>query len=140
VENPGGSRTSTREHNYFFFAFLAFLAVFLAVFLVAFAAFFAFFAMLSSSGFKGLKRDARHAGWSITGAQPRMLIRADSRRAALRCHLGVMALSTARCWFRGLISRSAAGTQQLAGVFMTEISSSLIQNHGSISQAGLRVR
>src|ERR1700687_4827815 len=61
----------------------------------AFFAFFAFLAIVSSQGFNGWKRDTRHARRRASLATSSKVIPTDSRRAAPRCHVGVIALSTA---------------------------------------------
>src|SRR5882724_13643963 len=82
---PGRSEAPPGLEGYFFFDFLAFFAFF---------AFFAFLAIASSFGLMegNATRGMLGEGYSLATAS--MTIPTDSRRAAPRCHLIVMALST----------------------------------------------
>jgi hypothetical protein len=82
---PGRARPHPGFEGYFFFAFLAFFTFF---------AFFAFLAIASSFGLMegNATRGMLGEGYSLATASN--MIRADSRRAASRCHLSVIALST----------------------------------------------
>jgi hypothetical protein len=87
--------------GYFFFA------AFLAFFFVAFFAFFAFLAIGSSSGLM-VKRDTRDARRRASLATSSMTSSADSRASAPRCHIRVIALSTAQMHFRVILAHESA--------------------------------
>ena len=78
----------------------------------AFFAFFAFLAIVSSQGFNGWKRDTRHARRRASLATSSKVIPTDSRRAAPRCHVGVIALSTADMRFDAFFAARRASSRK----------------------------
>jgi hypothetical protein len=79
----------------------------------AFFAFFAFLAIVSSQGFNGWKRDTRHARRRASLATSSKVIPTDSRRAAPRCHVGVIALSTADMRFDAFFAARRASEPEI---------------------------
>src|SRR3954447_5633771 len=102
-EAPPGQRK--RSSRYFFFAFLAFFAF-------AFFAFFAFLAIVSSQGLM-VKRDTRDARRRASLATSSTTNSADSRASAPRCHIRVIALSTAQMRSRVLLAGQPASPECL---------------------------
>jgi hypothetical protein len=103
TRRPGGARLHPgKEHaGYFFFA------AFLAFFFVAFFAFFAFLAIVSSQGLM-VERDTRDARRRASLATSSVTNSADSRAPAPRCHICVIALSTAQMRFPVISTRESA--------------------------------
>jgi heme/copper-type cytochrome/quinol oxidase subunit 3 len=107
----GSTRANKKKLRYFFFAFLAFFAFF-------FAAFFAFLAIVSSQGFM-VKRDTRDARRRASLATSSMTNSADSQGSAPRCHIRVIALSTAQMHFRVISARESASQHAAAHLTST---------------------
>jgi hypothetical protein len=124
ASGPGRSELHPGFEGYFFFAFLAFFTFF---------AFFAFLAIASSFGLMegNATRGMLGEGYSLATASN--MIPTDSRRAALHCHLSVIALSTVvmRFW------RIFAGAIRLARKSSCSAEPS---DHGRRSVAGLTMR
>jgi hypothetical protein len=98
-------KTPPGPENYFFFLAFDFFAFF---------AFFAFLAIVTSQEFHGLKRDTRHARRRASLAISSTINSTDSRRAASRCHVSVIALSTVVMHFDAFfreMTRAVAGAR-----------------------------